>query len=164
MSETKKLMQVKAPMSGVFYRKPSPEEGPYVEVGDGVKKKQVIGLLAAMRQKPLPFSESEQNLLEAVADYASISLVNARLFKAVEERARALESQSDDAPALALQALRAELHIPLEKALASFEVLSKMRLKKEQSEAMGQMQAALNDMLRAINQAEDIAARIPRRR
>ena len=49
MSETKKLMQVKAPMSGVFYSRPSPEEPSYVEVGDMVKKKQVIGLLETMK-------------------------------------------------------------------------------------------------------------------
>ena len=49
MAETKKLMQVKAPMSGVFYQGPSPEEPPYVVVGDVVKKKQVIGLLETMK-------------------------------------------------------------------------------------------------------------------
>ncbi len=32
MPETKKLMQVKAPMSGIFYSKPSPEEPNYVEM------------------------------------------------------------------------------------------------------------------------------------
>ena len=36
-----KLVEVRAKMSGVFYRKPSPEEPPYVEVGSVVKKKQV---------------------------------------------------------------------------------------------------------------------------
>jgi biotin carboxyl carrier protein len=49
MSETKKLMQVEAPMSGVFYSRPSPEEPSYVEVGDRVQKKQVIGLLETMK-------------------------------------------------------------------------------------------------------------------
>jgi biotin carboxyl carrier protein len=49
MAETKKLVEVKAPMSGVFYRKPSPEAPPYVAVGDTVKKKQVIGLLETMK-------------------------------------------------------------------------------------------------------------------
>jgi acetyl-CoA carboxylase biotin carboxyl carrier protein len=49
MSETKKLMQVKAPMSGIFYRGPSPEEPAYVEVGAVVKKKQVIALLETMK-------------------------------------------------------------------------------------------------------------------
>ena len=42
-------IEVKAAMSGVFYRKPSPEEPPYVEVGTEVKKKQVLGLLETMK-------------------------------------------------------------------------------------------------------------------
>ena len=36
-------------MSGVFYRQPSPEEPPYVEVGTEVKKKQILGLLETMK-------------------------------------------------------------------------------------------------------------------
>jgi len=67
MSETKKLMQVKAPMSGVFYRKPSPEEGPYVEVGDVVKKKQIIGLLETMKVFQKVKSPVNGTILEIVA-------------------------------------------------------------------------------------------------
>ena len=44
-----KRIEVKAAMSGVFYRTPSPEEQPYVEVGTEVKKKQVLGLLETMK-------------------------------------------------------------------------------------------------------------------
>ena len=44
-----KRTEVKAAMSGVFYRTPSPEEPPYVEVGTEVKKKQVLGLLETMK-------------------------------------------------------------------------------------------------------------------
>ncbi len=44
-----KRIEVKAPMSGVFYRKPSPDDPVYVEVGDTVKKKQVLGLLETMK-------------------------------------------------------------------------------------------------------------------
>ena len=44
-----KKVEVRAPMSGVFFRKPSPDEAPYVEVGDTVKKKQVLGLLETMK-------------------------------------------------------------------------------------------------------------------
>lgn len=54
-------------------------------------RKEVIGLLVVIRKAPLPFGPNNQALLEAVADYASISLVNARLFKALEERAHTLE-------------------------------------------------------------------------
>lgn len=51
-------------------------------------KNEVIGLLVVMRKALRPFSSNEQALLEAVADYAAISLVNASLFRALEERIR----------------------------------------------------------------------------
>ena len=54
-------------------------------------QRQVMGILVVMRKQPNPFSDSDQHLLEAVADYASISLVNARLFRAIEARAQALQ-------------------------------------------------------------------------
>lgn len=46
---TAKQIEVRAPMSGVFYRKPAPDQPPYVEVGDTVKKKQVLALLETMK-------------------------------------------------------------------------------------------------------------------
>ncbi|MBI9050450.1 MAG: response regulator [Anaerolineaceae bacterium] len=52
----------------------------------------VIGLLVTMKKEAQPFKDSQQSLLEAIADYASIALDNARVFLAVEERMRALES------------------------------------------------------------------------
>jgi len=36
-------------MSGVFYRRPAPDQPPYVEVGDTVQKKQVLALLETMK-------------------------------------------------------------------------------------------------------------------
>ena len=42
-------VEVRAPMSGVFYRKPTPDDPPYVEVGATVEKKQVIALLETMK-------------------------------------------------------------------------------------------------------------------
>jgi DNA-binding response OmpR family regulator len=49
---------------------------------------EVVGLLLVVRKAPKPFERTEQTLLEAVADYASISLVNARLFQALERSAQ----------------------------------------------------------------------------
>jgi two-component system NtrC family sensor kinase len=46
---------------------------------------EVIGILLVVRREAKPFTASEQTLLEAVADYASISLVNTRLFRALNE-------------------------------------------------------------------------------
>lgn len=67
MSETKKLMQVKAPMSGVFYKRPGPDEAPFVEVGDVVKKKQVLGLLETMKVFQKVKSPVNGTILEIVA-------------------------------------------------------------------------------------------------
>jgi two-component system NtrC family sensor kinase len=60
---------------------------------------QPIGVICVARQEHRPFSERSQAMLEAVADYASISLVNARLFQALEERARRLQKAIEDAQA-----------------------------------------------------------------
>jgi two-component system NtrC family sensor kinase len=60
---------------------------------------QVIGVICVARHEHRPFSERSQAMLEAVADYASISLVNARLFQALEERARRLQKAIEDAQA-----------------------------------------------------------------
>jgi biotin carboxyl carrier protein len=44
-----KRVEVRAAMSGVFYRRPAPDEPAYVEVGDTVKKKQILALLETMK-------------------------------------------------------------------------------------------------------------------
>jgi GAF domain-containing protein len=51
-------------------------------------QKEVIGMLIVVRREAQHFTKTEQTLLEAVADYASISLVNARLFRALNESAQ----------------------------------------------------------------------------
>ncbi len=50
---------------------------------------EVIGLLIVVRKADREINQSTQNLLEAVADFASISLVNAQLFRAIEQTAEA---------------------------------------------------------------------------
>src|SRR3990172_7399007 len=58
---------------------------------------QAIGVICVARQESRPFGEREQAMLEAVADYASISLVNARLFQVLEARASALQQALEQA-------------------------------------------------------------------
>ena len=50
-NETRKFVgnQVKAPLVGTFYRKPSPDSDPFVKVGDVVKKGQVLCIIEAMK-------------------------------------------------------------------------------------------------------------------
>ena len=63
-----KRVEVRAKMSGVFYRKPAPEEPPYVEVGDTVKKKQVLGLLETMKVFQKIKSPAAGTVVEVVAE------------------------------------------------------------------------------------------------
>ncbi len=52
---------------------------------------QAIGVITVARELAKPFSEPNQRMLEALADYASISLVNTRLFQALTGRAEQLQ-------------------------------------------------------------------------
>ena len=62
------LIEIRAPMSGVFYRRPAPEQPPYVEEGDEVKKKQVVGLLETMKVFQKVKCPVNGKILEIVAE------------------------------------------------------------------------------------------------
>ncbi len=86
-------------------------------------KKEVVGLLVVMRKEAVSFGPSNQALLEAVADYASISLLNAQLFRFLEEKVRSMQVNAENA-ALSerikdkiLQDISRELHEPLATSL-----------------------------------------------
>ncbi|MCS7065478.1 MAG: hypothetical protein NZL85_04285 [Fimbriimonadales bacterium] len=49
MVEQPSFIPIEAPMTGMFYRGPSPSEPPYVEEGDLVYEGQTIGLIEAMK-------------------------------------------------------------------------------------------------------------------
>ena len=63
-----KRVEVRAPMSGVFYRKPAPDQPAYVEVGDQVKKKQVLALLETMKVFQKVKSPVKGTVVEIVAE------------------------------------------------------------------------------------------------
>ena len=69
MAETSgKRIEVKAAMSGVFYRKPAPEEPAYVEVGTVVKKKQILALLETMKVFQKVKAPANGKIVEIVAE------------------------------------------------------------------------------------------------
>jgi signal transduction histidine kinase/DNA-binding response OmpR family regulator len=82
-------------------------------------QKEVVGLLVVVREAAKAFSASNQTMLEAVADYASISLMNARLFEALEKRAHSLQravegsKESEHIKAEILKNVAEELRTPL---------------------------------------------------
>ena len=67
----KKRVEVRSKMSGVFYRRPSPEEPPYVEVGSVVKKKQVLALLETMKVFQKVKSPASGEIVEIAAQHES---------------------------------------------------------------------------------------------
>jgi len=44
-----KYITIKSPIIGTFYRKPSPDKGPFVEVGDNISKGDVLCVIEAMK-------------------------------------------------------------------------------------------------------------------
>ncbi len=121
-------------------------------------QKQVIALLVIVRRQPRPFNASEQKLVEAVADYASISLVNARLFRALEERARYMQRAAENAQAGAktknevLKAVGKDLANPLQEALRGIDTIA-ASLTPEQ---LAVLQPAREKMLESLKSLEKV--------
>jgi len=67
MSDSKRI-EVRAKMSGIFYRKPAPEEPSYVEVGTVVKKKQIIALLETMKVFQKVKSPADGKIVEILVE------------------------------------------------------------------------------------------------
>lgn len=49
VEDEKNLKLIKSPLVGTFYSAPSPDDAPFVSVGDTVKKGQVVGIVEAMK-------------------------------------------------------------------------------------------------------------------
>ena len=112
---------------------------------------EVIGLLLVVRKKARPFDRAEQTLLEAVADYASISLVNARLFRALEQTAEAAKSGERRQNAL-LESVREAVWEELDVVKAPIELLLGQKtspLTEEQRQALRAAQIAMRRLARA---------------
>jgi len=79
-------------------------------------KNEVIGLLTVVRKSEKPFGDSEHTLSEGIADYASISLINSRLFRALAQNAEAAR-QGEKQKNEFLTRMRLEIHSNLNMAL-----------------------------------------------
>lgn len=114
-------------------------------------QKEVIGMLVAVRKDLRPFEKIEESLLEAVADYASLYLVNARLFRAVNERvqsSREIEKRQN----AVVESIRGAILEDLKSATYPIDLLlTEMtgNLSEHQREALKTARAALQRMARA---------------
>jgi DNA-binding response OmpR family regulator len=112
---------------------------------------EVIGLLIVVRRFDTEIGREEQALLEAIADFASTSLVNARLFRALEQSAEAAR-ESEKRQNAALESMRAAVAKELQAAGYPLNlVLTEMpgALNNEQKQALLSVQDAINRLARA---------------
>jgi DNA-binding response OmpR family regulator len=114
-------------------------------------QREVIGMLVVVRKESRPFEKMEQTLLEAVADYASISLVNARLFRALNSSVQASREGERRQNAL-LEAVRSSITEELQAALYPIELLLTEKpgqLSEAQRQTLQTARAALQRLGRA---------------
>jgi len=67
-SKTSNLIEVKAPMVGTFYRAPSPQAKPFVEVGDTVEEGDVLCIIEAMKLMNEIKSECKGKIVEILVE------------------------------------------------------------------------------------------------
>jgi GAF domain-containing protein len=111
---------------------------------------EVIGLLIVVRKANSEIGRDAQTLLEAVADYASISLVNARLFRALEQTADSARSGEKLLNA-ALESLRKSIYDETQSAGYPLNLMlteSMGKLTSEQRQALEAVQASLQRLTR----------------
>jgi signal transduction histidine kinase len=122
-------------------------------------KTETIGLLVVMRDEPKPFGSADQTRLEAVADYASISLTNASLFRALEERARSLQKameasqRSEHSKDAMLHQLGEDMQTPLLAVKGDIEGLARCdygELTTDQMQALRRARGHLDQLLQLV--------------
>jgi DNA-binding response OmpR family regulator len=114
-------------------------------------QKEVIGMLVVLRKDARPFEKMEQTLLEAVADYASISLVNSRLFRVVNSSVQASKEVERRQNAL-LESIRSSVNEELQAATYPIDLLLTEKtgnLNDPQRQALQTARAALLRLARA---------------
>ncbi len=128
-------------------------------------QKETIGLLVVLRKEPIPFSSSAQSMLEAVADYASISLMNAQLFRTLEQRARTLQEavkharESERIKDGLIQTLREDMRQPVFAIKHEIDHLLKSQLgelNEEQIAALAIMSENLDRLIQVVETMQNV--------
>jgi len=116
-------------------------------------KNDTVGLIVVVRDAPKPFSPSNRSLLEALAEYATIALINSDIFESVENRANSLMGlaeaarKSENVKAEVVNTVHEELDLTLSGILQEVSGLvndSENPLSKEQTESIQK----INDFLK----------------
>lgn len=119
-------------------------------------QKEVIGMLVVVRKGERPFEKLEQTVLEAVAVYASISLVNARLFHALHGSVQASKDAAKQQNDL-LEAIRSSITEELQSATYPIDTL----LTEKQDQLSSYQRQALQTARVALQRLARVAENTP---
>lgn len=67
-ADNRELKKIVSPMVGTFYAKPAPDKPPYVQVGDKVKKGQIVCIIEAMKLMNEIESDVEGEIVECLVE------------------------------------------------------------------------------------------------
>ena len=112
---------------------------------------EVIGLLIVVRKADSEIDKVAQSLLEAVADYASISLVNARLFRVVQQNVEAARMNEKHRLAM-LESLKESIRDEMQVSMYPLNALLSGKpgtLSAEQEQALKAIQSSLQRLSRS---------------
>ncbi len=115
---------------------------------------EAIGLMTVVRKTERAFSQGEQTILEAIADYASISLINARLFRALSQTAESARA-GEQRKAAELAQVQKEIQATIQVIGYPMELLvsGKMGvLSEQQLQAMETVHAGVKHLALLLNQ------------
>jgi DNA-binding response OmpR family regulator len=123
-------------------------------------RREVAGLVVVVRKAAAPFGANHQNLLEALCDYASIALLNAKKIQDLDQRIQSLQTSAESAQESLLaqklelqQSIYRELYNPIDAALSQVKALlagKKGVLSEEQKAALRISEESLADLLKNI--------------
>jgi len=115
-------------------------------------QKEVIGMAVVVRKDSRPFEKMEQALLEAISDYVSISLLNARLFQALNSSVHTSKEGEKRQNAL-LESVRTSIAEELQAATQPTDLLLTGKLgnlTEPQQQALRTIRVALQRLTRAV--------------
>jgi DNA-binding response OmpR family regulator len=115
-------------------------------------QREVIGMAVVVRKDERPFEKLEQTLLEAVADYVSISLLNARLFQALNNSVHTSKEGEKRQNAL-LESVRSSISEELQAIIQPVDLLLADKLgslTEPQLQALRAARVALQRLRRAV--------------
>ena len=118
-------------------------------------QQEVVGVLVVVRKEDRAFEATMQSILGAVANYASVSLINARQFHSLQENAE-IARANEQKQAEQLSKLRQDMQSAIQSVTSPMELLLSEKLGSltaEQQKALETVQSILNDAVRLV--AED---------